>query len=113
MLKLGKNWGKIADYPPMLNKDRHPYLHVFRNESVRNCMQQNNNLSIICRDLDGDWLLLLVLNEQKKKKNFKGFARSMLQTNIFLNDFYFECCVSLSTKLHQYKCMLWSAVCVP
>ena len=25
MLKLGQNWGKIANYPPsMLNKDRHP-----------------------------------------------------------------------------------------
>ena len=26
MLKIGQNWGKIADYPPpMLNKDRHPW----------------------------------------------------------------------------------------
>ena len=30
MLKLGQNWGKIANYspPPMLNKDRHPWVWV-------------------------------------------------------------------------------------
>ena len=28
MLKIGQNWGKIANYsPPMLNKDRHHWLH--------------------------------------------------------------------------------------
>ena len=27
MLKIGQNWGKIANYPPpMLNKDLHPWL---------------------------------------------------------------------------------------
>ena len=26
MLKIGQNWGKIANYPPpMLNKDRYPW----------------------------------------------------------------------------------------
>ena len=24
MLKIGQNWGEIANLPPMLNKDRHP-----------------------------------------------------------------------------------------
>ena len=27
MLKIGQNWGKIANYPPpMLNKDRNPWM---------------------------------------------------------------------------------------
>ena len=34
MLKIGRNWGKIANYPPMLNKDLYPCSTLSRKKTV-------------------------------------------------------------------------------
>ena len=56
MLIIGQNWGKIANYPPMLNEDWHPCLDHKSIETKRKLTSSpflNENMPLFCVTVSG------------------------------------------------------------